>query len=95
MRPPSPRTQALSRPRRILYHHHNQQTNTKKGNIHTMQARIDGSNLIITVPVNPTPTPSKSSGKTLIVATTSGNRPTDVLVQGKPLTVSVNAYIKP
>ena len=39
------------------------------------------------------PTPS-ASGKTLVVATTHGNQPTDVTVDGKPLIVGVNAYIR-
>ncbi len=39
------------------------------------------------------PTPS-TSGKTLVVATTHGNVPTDVEVSGKPLVVGVNAYIR-
>ena len=38
------------------------------------------------------PTPS-ASGKTLVVATTHGNQPTDVMVNGKPVIVGVNAYI--
>lgn len=38
------------------------------------------------------PTPS-ASGKTLVVATTHGNQPTDVTVNGKPVIVGVNAYI--
>ena len=39
------------------------------------------------------PTPS-ASGKTLVVATTHGNQPTDVKIDGKPLVVGVNAYIR-
>ena len=39
------------------------------------------------------PTPS-ASGKTLVVATTHGNQPTDVKIDGKPLIVGVNAYIR-
>jgi len=39
------------------------------------------------------PTPS-ASGKTLVVATTHGNQPTEVQVDGKPLVVGVNAYIR-
>ena len=39
------------------------------------------------------PTPS-ASGKTLVVATTHGNQPTDVTVNGKPVIVGVNAYIR-
>ena len=40
-----------------------------------------------------TPTPS-SSGKTLVVASTHGNTVTNVMVDGKPLTIGLNAYIK-
>ena len=39
------------------------------------------------------PTPS-ASGKTLVIATTHGNQPTDVTVNGKPVIVGVNAYIR-
>lgn len=39
------------------------------------------------------PTPS-ASGKTLVIATTHGNVPTDVQVDGKPVIVGVNAYIR-
>ena len=39
------------------------------------------------------PTPS-ASGKTLVVATTHGNQPTDVTVDGQPVIVGVNAYIR-
>ncbi|ABB23416.1 MAG: hypothetical protein A3K90_02855 [Pelodictyon luteolum] len=38
------------------------------------------------------PTPS-SSGKTLVVASTRGNAVTEVKVDGKPLTIGLNAYI--
>lgn len=40
------------------------------------------------------PTPS-SSGKTLVVASTRGNTVTTVMVDGKPITIGLNAYIKP
>ena len=40
------------------------------------------------------PTPS-SSGKTLVVASTRGNTVTDVKVDGKPVIIGLNAYIKP
>ncbi len=39
------------------------------------------------------PTPS-SSGKTLVVASTRGNTVTAVMVDGKPVTIGLNAYIK-
>lgn len=39
------------------------------------------------------PAPS-SSGKTLVVASTHGNQVTDLLIDGKPVTIGLNAYIK-
>jgi hypothetical protein len=40
--------------------------------------------------------PTRSaSGKTLVVASTRGNAVTDVMVDGKPVTICLNAYIKP
>jgi hypothetical protein len=39
------------------------------------------------------PSPS-SSGKTLVVASTHGNQVTDLLIDGKPVTIGLNAYIK-
>jgi hypothetical protein len=39
------------------------------------------------------PTPS-ASGKTLVIATTHGNVPSDVQIDGKPLIIGVNAYIR-
>ena len=39
------------------------------------------------------PTPS-ASGKTLVVASTHGNTVTSAEVDGKPLVVGLNAYIK-
>lgn len=57
-------------------------------------ASIDGDYLVIRVPVNANPVPS-ATGKTLVVASSHGNTETDVLVQGKPVFVGVNAYIYP
>ncbi|MEI8186404.1 MAG: hypothetical protein WCG19_06895 [Chlorobiaceae bacterium] len=39
------------------------------------------------------PTPS-SSGKSLVVASTHGNAVTTAMVDGKPITIGLNAYIK-
>jgi hypothetical protein len=36
-----------------------------------------------------------SSGKTLVVASTHGNTVTTAEVNGKPVTIGLNAYIKP
>ena len=38
------------------------------------------------------PRPS-ASGKTLVVATSAGNKATTAVVNGKPVTIGLNAYI--
>jgi len=53
--------------------------------------KIEGGKLIITADLE-TPTPS-ASGKTLVVCSSRGNMKTDVLIEGKPLTIGLNAYI--
>lgn len=57
-----------------------------------MQVSIDGNELVIRVPLNNPPVPS-ASGKTLVVASTRGNLKTAVEVDGKPVTIGLNAYI--
>jgi hypothetical protein len=57
-----------------------------------MQVSIEKGELVIRMPMQ-TPTPS-ASGKTLVVATSSGNKVTTATVDGKPITIGVNAYIK-
>jgi hypothetical protein len=57
-----------------------------------MTAEIKDGNLIITIPLEK-PTPS-ASGKTLVVASTHGNMKTSAMVEGKPIIIGVNAYIK-
>ena len=56
-------------------------------------ATIEGNQLVIRLPMNATPTPS-ASGKTLVVASSHGNKRTDLIVDGQPVTIGVNAYIK-
>ncbi len=58
-----------------------------------MIATIKDGKLIIEIPLQ-APRPS-SSGKTLVVATSSGNVTTAATVNGKPVTIGLNAYIKP
>jgi len=58
-----------------------------------MTVKIEKGQMIITIPVEKTPSPS-ASGKTKLVATSGGNIKTDIVVEGKPLFVGVNAYIK-
>lgn len=57
-----------------------------------MQVTIEGKELVIRIPVETPPKPSKS-GKSLIVASTGGNVVTAVIVDGRPVTLGLNAYI--
>ena len=57
-----------------------------------MEAKIENGKLIISIDLQE-PTPS-ASGKTLVVATTHGNTPTQCIVNGKPVIIGLNAYIK-
>lgn len=57
-----------------------------------MEAQINNGVLTIKIQVNESPVPS-ATGKTLVVASSRGNKPTSVQVNGKPLVVGLNAYI--
>jgi hypothetical protein len=57
-----------------------------------MTAKVENGMLVVSIPMT-TPTPS-ASGKTLSVATSCGNKATTVQVNGKPVIVGLNAYIK-
>jgi hypothetical protein len=58
-----------------------------------MKATIEGKELVVRIDLQE-PRPS-ASGKTMVVATTSGNVVTTATVNGKPITIGLNAYIKP
>ena len=58
-----------------------------------MNATIENNVLVVRIPMNAVPTPS-ASGKTLSVASSGGNRATTVLVNGQPVIIGLNAYIK-
>lgn len=58
-----------------------------------MQVQIKGNDLIITIPFNKKGKVS-ASGKSNVHASTNGNKETEVEVNGKRLTVGVNAYTK-
>ncbi len=58
-----------------------------------LKAEIKDSKLFIEIDLEK-PTPS-ASGKTLVVASTHGNIVTSAEVDGKPLIIGLNAYIKP
>ena len=57
-----------------------------------MQVKIDGKNLVITLPIAKKGTMSKS-GKSYTVATTNGNVKTGVKTDQGEITVGVNAYV--
>jgi len=58
-----------------------------------MKATIKDNVLHIEIPLH-APRPS-ATGKTLTVASTKGNQPTEARIDGKPVIVGVNAYLKP
>ncbi len=58
-----------------------------------MTVEIKNNKLFIEIDLE-TPTPS-ASGKTLVVASTHGNTTTTAEVNGKPIIIGLNAYIKP
>ena len=57
-----------------------------------MKVEIKDNKLCIEIDLEE-PTPS-ASGKTLVVASTHGNTVTTAQVNGKPVTIGLNAYIK-
>jgi len=57
-----------------------------------MQATIEGDELVIRIKLLPQPTRSKS-GKTMLVATSGGNVESDATVNGKRVTIGLNAYV--
>jgi len=54
---------------------------------------VDG-NLVISIPMNQVAQPS-ATGKTLVVASSKGNKVTEAVFDGQPITVGLNAYIYP
>ncbi len=58
-----------------------------------MKAEIKGKLLVIEIDLQDPPVPS-ASGKTLVVASTHGNWATACLIQGKPVIIGLNAYIR-
>jgi len=65
----------------------------KRSNTMAMTVEIKGNKLCIEIDLEK-PTPS-SSGKTLVVASSRGNATTTAMVDGKPVIIGLNAYIKP
>jgi hypothetical protein len=59
-----------------------------------LTASVEDGFLVIKVPLNPSPVRS-ATGKTMVVASSHGNKETEVQVQGQSVFVGVNAYIYP
>ena len=57
-----------------------------------MKVTIENKELVIRIPMQTPPQPS-ATGKTLVVASTRGNKTTDVTVDGKQVVIGLNAYI--
>lgn len=57
-----------------------------------MTARIEGNKLIVEIDLNPQPEVSRT-GKTLVVASSHGNKPTQARINGKNVVIGLNAYI--
>jgi len=57
-----------------------------------MKAELKNGKLIIEIDTTK-PTPS-ASGKTLVIASSHGNQPTAAQVDGKPVIIGLNAYIR-
>jgi len=58
-----------------------------------MKATIANNKLTIEIDLQ-APRPS-STGKTLVVASSGGNITTTAVINGKPVVIGLNAYIKP
>lgn len=58
-----------------------------------MKVTIEGNELVIRLPLNSTPRPS-ATGKSLVVASSGGNKQTEATISGQPVIVGVNAYIE-
>lgn len=50
----------------------------------------EGNNLVITLPMKKE---VSKSGKSIVIASSNGNKPTSIQIDGKVLTIGVNAYI--
>ena len=58
-----------------------------------MNATLNGTNLVLTIPLKTQPSLSKS-GKALVIASTAGWFATGLTLQGREICISANAVIK-
>jgi len=57
-----------------------------------MKAEVCGDKLVIEIDIQE-PVPS-ASGKTLVVATTHGNQTSTAMLNGQPIIIGLNAYVR-
>lgn len=55
-----------------------------------MKVEIVGNDLVITCPIKKVPS---KSGKSILVASSGGNKPTAAIIDGKNVTIGLNCYI--
>ena len=55
---------------------------------------IDDGYLVVKIPLNDEPFPLSKSEKSKVIATTHGNATTDLSLNGTPVILGLNAYIK-
>ena len=58
-----------------------------------IHAEIVDGYLVVKVPINK-PLMNSATGKTLVVASSRGNHPTTLTVEGQPVIIGLNAYIR-
>ena len=58
----------------------------------SIEVKVEGKKLVITADLE-TPTPS-ASGKTMVVCSSHGNMATTAVVDGKPVILGLNCYIR-
>lgn len=57
-----------------------------------MTVKIEGDNIIITLPYDKSGQLSASK-KSIVLATTKGNKPSDLEIDGKAVMIGVNVYV--
>lgn len=69
------------------------EVSVKKGTEEVKGKKVEIEILVVEIKMNAKPELS-ASGKSKVVASTHGNQATTVVVDGKPVTIGLNAYIK-
>ena len=57
-----------------------------------MIARVEDDRLVIELPLEEEPRPSKSSGKTLTIASSGGNQPFNLMIDGEMRKIFIGCF---